>query len=281
MPEVIPAPPVRPPSYGFLTAIRDSTAEDPNFRLGQLGEFAWLSEACGAGGAFGVNCVGGSAAITIPASPGTVAGHGFIVWAGDKCSTFGTRERDWQGLARRRLAATESFMIAAEVWKGAVATAEGYSNRPLASVLSDTVTNGPAAVVPALAALEQAVATLGHGTPGLIHCTVQTLTHLMSAFAIVKAGNLWLTATGNVVVADAGYDGSGPDGTPAGSSQWMYGTSLMSVKLGPPIIGEPFIDSNTNDEFVLAQRPVAVQWDHCVHVAAQVDIPVGLIGGVS
>lgn len=281
MPEVIPAPPVRPPLYGFLTAIRDSTAEDPEFRMGLISDFAWLPEACGSGGAFSVDCHPSNVAIVIPASPGVVTGHGFVVWAGDICSTFGTRHRDWKGLARRRLSATESFMIAAEVWKGTIGTASGYLNRPLASVLSDTVTNGPASIVQALAAVEQALATLGHGTPALVHCTVQVLTLLASAFAIQKAGNLWLTATGNVVVADAGYDGSGPDGTIAGASQWMYGTSLMSVKMGAPIIGEPFVDSNTNYEFVIAQRPVAVQWDHCVHVAAQLDVPVPLVGGVS
>jgi hypothetical protein len=281
MPEVITAPPARPPVYGFLALIQDSTSLDPQFRMALIDEFAWLPEACGIGGVFAVGCSPGNTALSIPASPSVVNGHGFVVWAGDKCSTFGTRNRDWQGLARRRLAATESALIAGEVWSGAIATAQGYANRPLASVLSDTVTNGPAAVVPALAAVEQAVATLGHGAPGLIHCTVQTLTHLSAAFAIYKTGNVWVTASGNVVIADAGYNGSGPDGTPAGSSQWMYGTSLMSVRLGPPDIGEPFVVWDTNDEFVIAQRPVAVQWDHCVHVAAQVDIPVGLIGGVS
>lgn len=299
MPDVITAPPARPPLYGFLPALRDSTADDPGFRMGLLGEFAWLPEACGSGGAFAVGCAPGNTALVIPASPGTVLGHGWVVWAGDKCSTFGTRHRDWEGLARRRLSATESFYIAQETWKGTIATAQAYNNRPLASPLSDTLTNGPAAVVNALAALEQAVATSNHGSPGLIHCTVQVLTHLVSHYAVVKSGNLWITATGNVVVADAGYDGSGPDGQAASATQWMYGTSLMSVRLGIPEVGSPisfttmreqgivnvpgrpYIDWNTNDEFVLAQRPVAVQWDHCTHVAVEVSVPVGLIGGVS
>lgn len=281
MPEVITAPFAQPPRYGFLTAVRDSTSDDPLFRMALIDEFAFLPESCGAGGAFAVNCEGGSSQLTLPTQAGVVTGHGFVVWASDKCSTFGTRNRDWAGLSRRRLLATESFSTAAEVWSGAITTAQGYANRPLTSVVSDTVTNGPAAIVPALAAVEQAVATLGSGAPGLIHCTVQALTHLVAAFAIQKAGNLWLTATGNVVIADAGYDGSGPGGTPAGATQWMYGTSLMTVKQGPIETSEPHVHIPTNDEFVISTRPVVVVWDHCVHVAAQLDLPVGLIGGVS
>lgn len=284
MPEVIKAPPAIPPRYGFLASIQDTTSQDPEFRMALLDEFAWLPESCGAGGAFAVGCTPSSPTLTPPASQGVVNGHGFVVWSSDKCSTFGTLNRDWTGLARRRLLAVESFYIAQEVWSGAISIAQGYANRPLANVLSDTVTNGPAAIVSALAALDQAVATVGHGAPGLIHCTVQVLNHLVAALAVTRSGQQWITATGNIVVADAGYDGSGPDGTPAGSSQWMYGTSLMSVRLGAPEVSEPHTEIsgiNANYTFVIATRPVVVQWDHCVHIAAQVDVPIGLIGGVS
>ena len=68
----------------------------------------------------------------------------------------------------------------------------------------------------------------------MIHCTPQVLTHLVDRGSVIKEGNVWVTPMGHIVVADAGYSGDGPDADAADStSQWMYGTSLLSVILGP------------------------------------------------
>jgi hypothetical protein len=286
------APQARPPRYGLLAAA--PTVDDGDLRA-LAGGWEYQPEACGLSGRDSIACAGNVAAMDPSGQrPGIIEGDPIWLWAGDECSTFGFAARDWQGRARRQLAATESYELAAELWDGTVATADGLANPFLASAgaNSDTVTNGAADPVDALACIEQGLAELLRGQQGMVHVTPQLLTHLRAADAVAREGTVWTTTMGHIVVADAGYSGAGPGGAAAGASQWAYGTSMIQVRLGPieVIPGSlddarnlaAAMDRSVNDIVVLAGRLAGLQWaNDCAHVAAQVDLGVCLVGGAS
>lgn len=287
------APQARPPRYGLLAAA--PTVDDADLRV-LAGGWEYQPEACGLSGRDSITCAGSTQG-AIDASgqrPGIIEGDPIWLWGADECSTFGFQARDWQGRARRQLAATESYELAAELWDGTVAAADGLANPYLASAgaNSDTVTNGPTAEVSALACIEQALAELLRGQQGMVHVTPQLLVHLRAADAISREGTVWTTSMGHIVVADAGYSGAGPGGAAAGSSQWAYGTPMIQVRLGPVEVIPGSLDDarglaaamdrSVNDVVVVAGRLAGLQWaNDCAHVAAEVDLPVCLVGGAS
>lgn len=288
---VVQAPTPRPPAYGLIAAA--PVIEDPELRW--AGGWEFQPEGCGIGGRDSVVCAGNTGVMEPERGPDNVVGDPIWIWGGDACSAMGSGDRDWQGRARRQLQVLESYELAAELWDGTVTTADSLDNRFLAGAgaLSDTVTNGPTAEVSALACLEQALATGLKGAQGMVHMTNQLLVHLAAADVLTRQGNLWITPNGNIVVADAGYSGAGPGGVAADAdSQWIYGTPIIQVRLGPVEVIPGSLDSarqlaaamdrGVNDIVVLAGRLAGFQWaSECVHAAAQVDVGVCLIGGAS
>lgn len=291
---VVTAPTPRPPAYGLLAAA--PTVDDGDMRW--AGGWEFLPEGCGLGGRTSMLCAGQTSDDMIPArGPGIADGDPVWVWAGDVCSTFGTMERDWQGRARRQLQLIESYELAAELWDGTVTAADSLANRTLTGVGDDqdddapgggaddidVVTAGATDLVGALACTEAGLANALRGAQGMVHVTTGLLTRLVAALLVAKQGNVWTTPNGHVLVADAGYSGAGPGGTPAdGDSQWLYGTPIIQVRLGPvQTIPESLdgarnlaaaMDRGVNDIAVIAGRVAGFQWvSECAHVAAQVD----------
>jgi hypothetical protein len=284
--QVVNAVPAKPPKYGIFATLGGSTAlTDGDWEQG----WKFLPEGCGVSGAMDIECAGTTPEQPALAQTSEVTGDPFVVYAEDRCSTFGWKARDWSGRAKRQLAATRSYQIAKEVWAGAIATVAGLDNIPLTDPTSTTVGTGPMAVRHALACVEGALGECCQGCVGIVHMTPQLLSEL-AAFpnAVMLQGAQWVTANGHVVIPDAGYDGSGPGGTPAGDTQWMYGTSMMGLRVDDIVTipeddsaMEVQMDRATNDMLVTAYQVVGVQWDHCCHIAAEVDVPVCVLGGNS
>jgi len=296
----IEAPQARPPRYGLLAAA--PTVDDADLRV-LAGGWKFQPEGCGLSGRDSVACAGNVGVMDVAAGPGQVDGEAIWIWAGDECSTFGFEARDWQGRARRQLAAVESFELAAELWDGDVSQgaddAEGggddLPNRwlAMAGAASDTVTTEPTAPTSALACVEQALGEAMRGQQGMVHVTPQVLVHLVADQLVTRQGNVWTTPMGHVVVADAGYSGSGPGGAAADATgQWIYGTPMIQVRLGPieMIPGSleqaqnlaASMDRGVNTITVIAGRLAGFQWaSECAHIAAQVNVPVCAIGGAS
>ncbi len=280
------APPAQPPRYGLIAAAPELGGPLAEWANG----FRFLPEQCAGGGREAITCLGDTSLIEPDENPDEVTGDPFVVWAGDECRTVGYQSRNLEGRARRLLAAIESYEIANELWTGTLrdsTTAGTYpmSNRALADVAADTLTDGPTAEVAALGCIEYGLGVALRGARGMVHTSTQVLTHLAAEGAIHRDANLWLTPTGNLVVADAGYDGSGPNGELAGASQWIYGTEMIALRLGPvevvpADIGQA-LDRSVDRLRYLAQRVVAYMWPACCHLAAEVDVGVCLTGGLS
>ena len=276
----IAAPPARPPRYGLLAAA--PVVKDPDLRW--MGSFDWAPELYDGGGRANLDCIGGTiepnsptGAIPPVSNPSLVDGDPFVVWGEDTATTRGHTARDAEGRAQRQLAATESYNVADELWGGTLRDAESLANRCLVDTsATDTVTEAPATPIAALACLDFVLGRVLQGGQGMIHMTRQLLILLAQNQGLIREGSLWTTATGNLVVADAGYSGDGP-GQVAGETQFMYGTSMIQVHLGPvEMFGSEAdqIDRSVNEWSVIAQRVVAYQFDQGGLLAAEVATPV-------
>lgn len=280
--------PARPPRYSFLDLVAE-VDDDHRFTEG----IRWIPETVGGGQIGAIDPTRGNLASRegdAQSVPTELTADPILLWYGESASTLGMFGRDFEGRVRRGLAATESYQAALEFWDGAIANANSHGQNWLASLESDRLTDisgGAVDVQVAFGAIEAGLAAALDGQPGLIHCTPQVLVHAHAERCIIREGNLWRSVMGHLVVADAGYSGNGPgDAEPADStSQFMYATSQLRVRLGPvtvnPMESRVGVDYPDNDVIVLAHRPAVVEWNENVHLAAEVNIGTVDIGGSS
>lgn len=276
----------------MLTPITPPLAEEPrpgsgallptlgravtNVEEDRLVGFTFNPENCGESGTIGVDpCVAASNK-AIPDNEPIVAAWPFGIWAGDKCSPT-ELGRDWRGRARRQLAATRSYQVARELWTGAEADDAGAPNRRLADVDSDVLTDDATSPTDALARLEQGLADCIKGARGVIHATRHAATFWAQLGLLRREGNQLLTFLDTIVIADAGYDGSGPDGQAAtDGSQWAYATGMPIVRLGPestfPENMAQATNRSTNMVEFRAEQKAAVSWDGCCHLAVELEL---------
>jgi len=201
----------------------------------------------------------------------------FQVYAIDQCTTL--EDRDYVGRARRLLESTRSRSIAAEFWSGTIAQAEGFETDLWLASTSTKATSAALGPAKSLAKLDAAVAAALSNNRGMIHCTVEVLGRLLADSALHRDGNQWTTAFGNIVVADAGYTGD-LDGE-AGNTEWMIGSTMVEVHLGPMTVIDPDTEegrrmavvSSVNDMKVWAWQDAIIYHEPSVClVAAQVDL---------
>lgn len=239
------------------------------------------------------------AEVDTPSANATVAWDPYFLQVGYNCGTFGWKGRDWQALVRRRLAADEERQLSAELWRGALARAEGYPNRFLASAAADVLTDGATGLTDGLACLEQYLAECNGGQQGMIHATTQVVDHWLALGHLLRReGNvLYTNSRDTIVVPGAGYDGSGPQspqplegqGTPeaaAEGSVWAYVTGIIEVRLGRvDVLGGPDqpaqMDRTGNSVDLIAERAALASWDLCCHGAVELDVSLCSAGGVS
>lgn len=274
----IPAPQAQPPGYGLLTVVPPIT--DGSLRWEMYGA-TWRPEQCAQGGRVAIDC--GIAGDLLDGNQGELgAAEPFVVYAEDRCSPFGFETLDWGGRARRQLLAIQSREVAEELWGGSLDAGTGDTHW-LNEAGTTEVTDAALPPVYALAALEVALASCTNGRRSLVHMAPDLLVLLVASQALRLAGTIWTTPMGNLVVADAGYDGSGPGGKDYAGSSWMYGTGqvdvyLSDVELNPgdpaqaQVLANGAMNVRTNDVQVFAQRLAMVQWDPCCHVAAEADV---------
>lgn len=274
------APQARPPKQGIVAAA--PTIDDPSFRFGP---FAFLPERCADGGRLAIACEGDTGTMALAGGrTEQAAGEGFLVYTGDSCSTIGARGVDLVDRAERHILVVQSFQIAAELWGGSL----NLDAKSLADPDADTLSaagGGGMTPLDALAAVDWGLGRATQGQQGMVHMTPQVLDHLVSVGPLRREGGLWLTPMDNVVVADAGYPGDGPNGEPAGATQWIYGSTMVYLRLGAvdtvPDKESEAVDRAVNDVEWWAWRPAAWEWDGCGHVAAEVNVATPNFGGTS
>lgn len=277
------APPATPPRLSLVAASLDvATLLGDGEAVRLDAGFTFAPESCGDGVGRYDPCDPTEAELPDVSNPAVVSATSFTVKAFDRCSIFDS-DRD-RAKARRLLLACESKQIAEELWTGSLSTAAGWDNRYFASPDADEVTSGAADPFTALACLERGLQLCSCGGRGMIHASAELVSLWSERGVLRREGNVILTIHDTIVVTDAGYDGSGPDGSPAADgSVWAYATGLVYTHRGPiQIVSDPMetVDRATNTQVVWAQRQAAATWgDGCCHLAAQIDIDICTIGG--
>jgi hypothetical protein len=196
----------------------------------------------------------------------------------DACSTLGGA-LDTERL-RRIAEATTPFVIARELWDGAMGQADSwavsgvtYTNARLADTSATIVTGSATTLQGRLAALEQAAVEASRGQRIMIH--LPTIGTGDLAQYVRREGPNTLTRQDNLVVVDAGYPGTGPAGQAVGATAWAYATSMVQVRMSPlEIITDPAqtVDRATNTLTAWAERVFAATFDPCVHFAVQITL---------
>jgi hypothetical protein len=185
----------------------------------------------------------------------------------------GTVDRE---IATRQADAVASFFVAQELWTGELSQEDPFdtpgggtdlTNPHLASADATTIT-AQTDLMTALAELEGATREATRGGPVFLHAPIRLIARVGQN--LHRVGNELRTATDAVVVADAGYDGTGPAGT---GDSWMYGTGPVVVRLGPvaaDTADASTVDRRTNTRQIVAARLFAVGFDPCAHFAIDV-----------
>lgn len=250
--QAIDAVPVRPPFYSLLVAA-DVIEDGERWQQG----VEWNPEQVYGGGIQDFDCLGSGFDMSNTANATNNGAEPFVVTADDVCSTFGWQARDYEGRARRQIAAVRSALIARNFQLNVIA-----SNVNVALEDASVIVGPTSEPLAALAALEGAMAHTYGGRRGMIHVTPQVFTILKAAYAIDFVGNKWQTGIGTIIVADAGY-------RPVDGHTYMYGTLMVQIRLGEVLIVPGTLeqaraqatDRATNLTSIYAVQLALVQYD--------------------
>lgn len=274
------AAPATPPRYSLLAAAQVVDNADR-----WQGGFSWTPEACGTGGVLPGDCGPLDAAREAPDTPGVQWSSPFYVWAADECSTFGWQARDWQGRARRQLEATQSAQIASELWTGTLASDGDPDLAPSFAAEGVAIGTTTGTIAERMALLEAWALECGLGRRIMLHMAPHAFTlYLQQAGdpAVQITGNVAVTALGSIIVSDAGYPGTAPNGEVDSGDHWAYATPPVQVRLDqvevlPSSLADAqglaqSINRPTNTATVWAQRLVAYQFDPCCTFATNLGV---------
>ena len=245
----------------------------------------------GAGTTFGF-CVTGSAA-PAKAETGDRSMRGaqpFTVYAEIDCSPVGDV---WDTQAVRvqlMLQENEQTVVEKALWDGKAAAQDiVYPHLAANAAIVDTrnvfpVTlqtaavqvsgSNPAAPARALGLLEQSGYQCYTGGTGIIHAPLIAVPSLVNQGMLYRDGQQLKTINGSTVVAGAGYQNTGPDGSAAPpNTAWLYFTGQMFIYRGPitTFQREQSFERTTNTLKMIAERTYVMGWD-CCHYAVLVSI---------
>jgi len=296
------APPLRPPGYSLLIAARE-VANEQGFRFDPYG-IKWTPAACdnqiGPGPdtcdlTAQEDAFGSSISPDVSDDCEEQTFKAIPLWAGYRVSAFsddvdyqaevtildnGEPSRPLSGNERKaldRLAATESFQLAKELWAGAVAVAANpdLPNNYFAKAGSSSVITGVQGVPESVGVLDRELGECLFGVRGMVHVTPRLLASWVANSVVTRVGNLWVTPIGNVVVADAGYPGTAPSGSSSlnPNYEWAFATGMVDVRLDAVqfLRGPGSFHRRTNTYELRAQRLGAAYFDPCCVLAVQVD----------
>lgn len=213
---------------------------------------------------------------TLAVNPDPPAFWPWVVWHSDTCTTLDDwRTRGGRERAIRALEARESKQIAAEFAHGTIVTTGDFPNPWLGDANMVDLSAVPLSVLSALAEMQAALASCSPGR-GMIHAPIAVASVWYGLRLIEVDGDRLVDPFGNIIVADAGYDGAAPNGTVTAGEPWIYGTDVVRVWRGKPLItGDPDTAElvyETNSVEWRAERPAMVTFSPCCQLGVAVDL---------
>lgn len=199
----------------------------------------------------------------------------FLAEVGITCSTLGYERNTLLEYVIAHSEVSRSTILGAQVERSAYTT----GNPSLASEAQDTA-NSDQSLMGALYAIEAGLADLLDGGVGMVHVPAGVLAVLQAqgGLRFDKDGRPF-TATGHVIVADAGYLGVSPatNGLVAGE-MWIYGSGPVFAKYDDLLRfqTDPWEDLSNgllhNDREVKAEMYGIAIFEPCSVVAAKVNV---------
>lgn len=192
------------------------------------------------------------------------------------CPSRGFQTADYVGRARRAIELAQSKAAEAEFWLGTSSPLDG-ATKLNQNLVGDgaMIAAGTTNTLDALGVFTEYLADQGQAARGMIHVSPRLALRWVEAGMVVREGRRLVTVVrGDIVVAGAGYAGTGPTGqaAPGASEEYGFVTGLVYSKLGdveitPSTLGEA-IDRNTNVVQYRASRTAAVVHDNTVQPGA-------------
>jgi hypothetical protein len=172
----------------------------------------------------------------------------------------------------------ESALMASELWEGSTAQAGGLPNAYFGDGNADVV-SGVWPVTQALAVIQRELAEAIPGR-GMIHAPRDVVSLWYHYGGVRREGALLLDPFDNLIVADAGYPGTGPDGEPrTDTTAWVFATDMVQVRRDGqvkvlPDAGDYAAAMNRDTNFIewRAERIVAAYWSGCAQIAIEADL---------
>lgn len=195
----------------------------------------------------------------------------FMLWDAIRCSDLSVDASVLRGRVEMKLTVLASAGVASELMTGAASAGHAF--------VSDALSLGNTAETlrVGFAKLEAHLASKLHGAVGMIHVPPGVLTLALADSLVMGVNGLFRTATGHIVVGDAGYTGTAtPDGaTAANSSQaWLYASGIVRHAItdiqGLREAEENLIERNT--ESFYGHRYGIVAYDPCAVGAVKVTV---------
>ena len=264
-----------PPTTGLVASAHRPADDDTRWETG----LAWVPERCGLGYQLLPLCTGAYPGAFTPDRGAAVYHHPVGVRFASECSTL-DGELDTERL-RRMAEATTPFVVARELWDGALGQTDPYTirgqsrtNRRLAMTTGVTVIgSGGSELLAGLGRLEQAALEATRGQRVMLHIPVRMAAKLADFGR--RVGSDFLTRLDNLIVPDAGYPGTGPAGQVVGATAWAYATPWAQVRISPlTVTTEPgqTVDRARNTVTAWAERVVAATFDPCAHFATEITL---------
>jgi hypothetical protein len=283
---VVTPPKQTPPRVSLL-----ASAEEVNDNTRWQAGLTFEPIGCGSAGGFFVGCADPSTPslyTTKDTSEATeveiVEFEPYTIWESDVCSPATFQSRDFVDRATARYLASESALMAREFWAGSVASAASLPNFFLAN--GDATDVGAGSALPVnigLQVLQNAVGSVGsYFGRHMIHAPRDVVSAWYEAGLVRREGVLILDAFDNIVVADGGYPGTGPNGESRTlSSAWIYATDPVQVRRDGQIrllpsreetMGGAALNRDTNLIEWRVERLVAAYPAGCLHLTLEVDL---------
>jgi len=285
---VIDAPQVAPPRVSLLASaqeVSDSTRWQSGFTFEPVG--------CGPQGGYNVLCSTSETSSQLSeknlAPSETLAGavqeyEPYVLWFADACSTATFMSRDFSGRAIARYQANESAFMAFEFWEGSVASSAGFPNFYLTNGDASDAGNGAAwPIAQSLGKLQHEVG-IQESFFGryMIHAPRDIASAWYALGLIRKEGAVLLDAYDNIVVADGGYSGAGPQGEArTATTAWVYATDPVQIRRDGQIkllpdrdeaMGGAALNRDVNLIEWRVERLVAAYPAGCLHASIEVDL---------
>jgi len=257
-------------SYGLLSSIESIQLDDPHWQAG----IEWESDCSVEASATLLPCPEALGEKSTDGGLIFCSSEPFTVYGSYMCSTGGRPAGKSLEIAANRLKRNKERAIEQIFWTGTTPVGpidpslQG-GNASCGIFPQDlTPASGPLNTVAAIAALESSIVDCIPGGVGVIHVNPGFLPYLSSNYLVVEKNGKLHTPSGQLIIAGAGYPGSGPANVPATPGEtWIFATGPVAVYNSDifytPSLIDQAIDRSLNNITFYAEQTFSVVWECC------------------